>query len=233
MDYNKIAKKYDIYGKQAITDWVLGYNNVLKFLLPLNNKSVLDYGCGVGKFSRFIRDSGAKIIAVDPSIKMIELAEQHDSANIKYHYIKAPELNFIQPSSLDAAVLNFVLCTVSSKDEIRAILKAINRVLKTDSPLVILNVNWDKSNGKKFISFELERAKNLKSGQKVNVVLKSKKPLKVKDCYWSRDDYIGMLAETGIKIDSIHEPLAKDEEHPWLDEKNYPPFLIIVATKQN
>ena len=53
-------------------------------------------------------------------------------------------------------------------------------------------------NGKKFISFELEGVKNLKSGQKVNVVLKSEKPIKVGDYYWSRDDYIGMLTKTGF-----------------------------------
>ena len=40
-----------------------------------------------------------------------------------------------------------------------------------------------------------------------------------------------MLDRAGFKISSIQEPRANDDKHKWIDEKEYPPFLIIVAEK--
>jgi len=159
MDYNKIAEKYDLYGKEAITDWLLGYDNVAKNLMPLKNKIILDFGCGTGKFSRFLRDKGARIVSLDISKEMLQIAKQYDCKNIKYYQINPyDKLNF-DKDFFDAAVANFVFSTISSKIKIVSILKEINRILKKNGLIVILNSNWDKSNGREFIPFKLDYVK--------------------------------------------------------------------------
>lgn len=229
MDYDKIAGKYHFYGEHAITDWVLGYNKVTTFLMPLKGKRILDFGCGTGKFSRFLRDHGAKVVGVDLSKKMIEEAIKQDSRGIEYHKINsAGKMSFSQ-ESFDAAVVNFVFCTYSSKAKIVRALKEIRKLLKKDGLVVLLNPNGDKSNGREFISFKFNLTKNLKSGKKVNIILKSEKPIEIEDYYWSKEEYLSMLEQAHFRIVAIQEPTANDSKYKWIDEKNYPPFLIIVG----
>ena len=232
-NYNNLAESYDSYGKEATTDWILGYLGVIDFLTPLNEKVVLDYGCGTGKFCRYISEQGAKVIGVDTSEKMIQLGEKNKSENIEYRKVESGELDFINSYSVDFAVLNFVTCTISSKVEVVKILKEINRALEKGGILVILNLNWEKSNGKEFISCILDYVPRLKSGNKVGVTLKSLTPLAIEDYFWSKNDYLEMLKDANFKIKSIQEPLAEDNSQKWINEDKYPPFLIIVSEKKN
>ena len=230
-NYNHLVEKYDAYGKETTTDWALGYPNVVKFLTPLKGKVVLDYGCGTGKFCRYISDKVAKVIGVDTSEKMIQTARKYESESIEYHHIDSGKLDFIESSSIDSAVLNFVTCTIPSSAEIVKILKEINRVLRKDSVLVILNVNWEECNGQEFISYKLDYVKNLTSGKKVSLILKSTKPLRVEDYFWSGEDYLEMLKESNFKIKTTQEPIAQDDSQKWVNEDKCSPFLIIVGEK--
>src|ERR1039457_3109219 len=130
MDYNPIAKLYDNYEKNATTLWALGYPYVMNHLVPVTNKQILDYGCGSGTFSRFLRDQGAKITGVDVSETMIEVAMLNDTENISYRSITSADIGFLKDDSFDFVVSNFVLCTIPKLDEIRNIIKEIHRVLK-------------------------------------------------------------------------------------------------------
>ena len=43
MDYNLMADSFDVYKEKDVTSWVLGYRNVIKYLVPLSNERILDY----------------------------------------------------------------------------------------------------------------------------------------------------------------------------------------------
>lgn len=230
-NYNNLAGAYDAYGKEATTDWAIGYSNVVKFLTPLKNIIVLDYGCGSGKFCRFIQNKDVKVIGVDTSEKIIQISKDYDSEDIEYQHIESGKLDFIESSSIDSAVLNFVTCTIPSRAEIVKVLKEINRVLKKNGVLIILNVNWERCNGKEFISYKLDYVINLISGKKVGLILKSKRPLRIEDYFWSKNDYSGMLKESNFKIKIIREPIAEDNRQEWINEDKCSPFLIIVGEK--
>jgi len=105
MNYNQIAEKYEKF--DDITEWELGYNIVIKFLGHVKNKIILDYGCGNAKFSRYLRNIGAKCIAVDLSKKMIDTAKTHNNKNIDLRLIQDSDISFIESDSIDATVLNF------------------------------------------------------------------------------------------------------------------------------
>ena len=160
-DYNDIAQRYDILEKSDVTLWHIGYQNLLSHLEPIVNKSILDYGCGSGTFCRFLRESQAIVTGVDLSENMINVAKigyQHD---INYYHITSGNLDFLAANSFDFVVLNFVLCTISTRDEIFEIMNSIYRVVKDSGSILIMNSNWDKSNGKEFISFKRKNFKNL------------------------------------------------------------------------
>ena len=162
---------------------------------------------------------------------MINVAKKGYPDDIAYHHITSGNLDFLAADSLDFVVLNFVLCTMSTRHEILEILNSIYRVLKKDGSIMIMNSNWNKSNGKEFISFKLQYAGSLSSGKSVMAVIKTEPPIELKDYYWSLEDYLALLTKSGFIVYGIDEPLATDNEFPWLAEKSYPPYCLIDAKK--
>ena len=230
-NYDKIANNYNEFEQNAITLWRLGYPVVTDLLGDITGKSVLDYGCGTGTFSRFLQSKGASVTGVDVSENMIEVAKSNSSDKIAYYPISSGGLDFIPDNMFDFVVSNFVLCTVPSRREISMILDQIYRVLKKGGLFVFMNSNWDKSNGKEFISFKLEYCNDLVSGHPVIAIIKSDPPIMLHDYFWSIEDYRKMLQESGFRINFLKEEIAKSDKVSWLDEIEYPPYYAISAGK--
>ncbi len=224
-NYNAIADNYNEFEQNAITLWRLGYPVVKDLLGDIAGKSVLDYGCGTGTFSRFLQSKGAFVTGVDVSENMIEVAKKNSSDTIVYHSISDKGLDFLNDNMFDFVVSNFVLCTVPSRMEISMILDQICRVLKKEGLFVFMNSNWDKSNGREFISFKLDLCNYLISGHPVTAIIKSDPPILLHDYFWSIEDYSKMLQESGFKIHFLREEVAKSDDVSWLDEKEFPPLL--------
>jgi len=230
-DYNNIASKYDIHEKNAVTLWHLGYQYLLGLLNPIESKTILDYGCGSGTFCRVLNEFKANVTGVDVSENMIKVAKEDYSDGIIYNHITSGDLGFMPENSFDFALSNFVLCTISTRMELIEIIKSIFRVLKKGGSFILMNSNWDKSNGKEFISFKLQYSGELYSGKPVTAVIKTDPPIILNDYYWSKSDYLDLLVDSGFEILGVDEPLANGYDLPWIAEKSYPPYYIIRAKK--
>jgi len=230
-NYPAIAYNYNEFEQNAITLWRLGYPVVKDLLGDLAGKSVLDYGSGTGTFSRFLQSKGAFVTGVDISENMIDVARRNSSDKIAYYSILSGGLDFLDDDKFDFVVSNFVLCTVPSLEEISLILRQIHRVLKKEGRFVFMNSNWDKSNGKEFISFKLEHCSDLISGHPVTAIIKSDPPISLHDFFWSIKDYRKMLQNSGFKIYLFREEIAKSDDAPWLDEREFPPYYVISTGK--
>ncbi len=230
-NYDAIANNYNEFEQNAITLWRLGYPVVTDLLGDIAGKSVLDYGCGTGTFSRFLQSRGASVTGVDISENMIEVAKRNSPGKITYYSISSGGLDFLADNSFDFVVSNFVLCTVPSRKEILLILGQIWRVLKKDGLFVFMNSNWDKSNGKEYISFKLEHCNGLFSGHPVTAIIKSDPPIFLHDYFWSIEDYRKMLLRSGFRINAMREKIAEGDDVSWLDENKYPPYYVISAGK--
>jgi ubiquinone/menaquinone biosynthesis C-methylase UbiE len=230
-NYDEFADNYNDSEQDAITLWPLGYQVVKEVLGNVYGKKVLDYGCGSGTFCRFLQSKGAFVTGVDISENMINVARSINPGNIDYCSIADNGLNFLDDSIFDFVVSNFVLCTIPSKLEISLILGQIYRVLKKEGMFVLMNANWDKSNGKEFISFRLEYCKNLVSGHPVTAVIKSTPLIRLHDYFYPLKEYRKMLMEAGFSIKDQREEIADSEDIQWLDEKTHPPYYAISAVK--
>lgn len=232
IDYNAIAKAFANYRAASITDVVIGFENVADQLRPLDGKRVLDYGCGAGHFARFLRNQGANVTAVDVSPEMIALAQDNDALGIAYHVCESGDIHFLPSESFDAVTMNFVLPAIGRRDVMLHVLKETNRVLHSQGELVTLRVNWDKAHGKEFMAFALDTVPEFTSGMKVSGILKGAEPIRVEEYYWSPEEYAALLTEAGFAITKVFEPLASGDAHPWVNEKEVPPFVITVAKKE-
>jgi len=230
-DYDNIAQRYNNTEKNAVTLWQLGYDNLIRYLNPISKKSILDYGCGSGTFCRFLSEKEAIVTGVDISENMIKVAKDSPTDSIDYYQITTGNLDFPPENTFDYVVSNFVFCTISTRQEIIKVMNSINRVLRINGSFIIMNTNWDKSNGQEFISFKLQYNRSLISGNPVTSVIKTEPPIILKDYYWSKANYFELLTESGFEIQGISEPLAKGNHIPWIAEKSYPPYQIIYSKK--
>ena len=71
--YNKIAKDW-FRGHQDDTWWIEGTNTFISLLKK--DSIVLDVGCGAGIKSKYLLDKGLRVVGIDFSEKMIELAQR-------------------------------------------------------------------------------------------------------------------------------------------------------------
>lgn len=230
-NYDAIADNYNEFEQNAITLWRLGYPVVTDLLGNVNGKSVLDYGCGTGTFSRFLQSKKASVTGVDVSENMIEVAKSNSSDKIAYYPISSGGLDFIPDNMFDFVVSNFVLCTVPSRREISMILDQIYRVLKKGGLFVFMNSNWDKSNGKEFISFKLDYCNDLVAGHPVTAIIKSDPPIMLHDYFWPIAEYRKLLQESGFRINAMREKIAEGDDVRWLDEREFPPYYVISVGK--
>ncbi len=229
MNYDQIAERYQLWGKTATTDWELGHKNVAKMLEPIKNKKILDYGCGSGKFSNYLNKFGAEVVGVDISKSQLDIAKRVSDKNIIYFLDTDPTIEEKYTNYFDAGVMIFVLCEISSLDIMGKVLKRVHLLLKKGADLIVLNPNWDKSNGKNFLTHEMQYQPELKLGGPVVTILKGNPPIRIPDFYWSKEVYLDMLSKAGFSNFEVHEPLAPDDGTLWKDEKEFPPFLIIKA----
>lgn len=103
---------------------------LLKNLGDLSGKLVLDAGCGEGYNTRLMAGLGGKMIGVDLSTKMIELAreqEEREPLGIRYENTSYAELSMFADETFDA-----VVSTVAMMDSpsYREALSEFQRVLK-------------------------------------------------------------------------------------------------------
>ena len=99
--------------------------------------SVLELGCGTGRFTRELARSGADIVAIDVSPELLEIAKANCSApNVHYEIQNAYSLSYP-----DAAFDSVVGSSVLHHLEIDAAIREIYRVLKPGGTIYFTEPN--------------------------------------------------------------------------------------------
>jgi 2-polyprenyl-3-methyl-5-hydroxy-6-metoxy-1,4-benzoquinol methylase len=107
-----------------------------RLLGSVEDKRILQLGCGSGAESVALARQGARVIAVDPSRRRIETARAHiEQAEVKVelHQSDLAELPFVRADSIDVAVSVFALANV---DDLDRVFRQVHRVLHPECVFV-------------------------------------------------------------------------------------------------
>ena len=214
-------------------------------------QTVLDVGCGAGRFTRRVAALGARVVAFDYSERFIARAKERtpgDVTNIEYHVIDATDgaqMLALGEGRFDAAVATMVLMDLA---EVGPLFGALRRLLKTGGRFVfsVSHPCFDTAECTKVAEVSEEDGRYVvTSGVKVTgyrtpVARKTEGILgqPQKQYYFHRPLSLifGIAFENGLIVDGFEEPALKappGDESPfhrplsWRNMPEIPPILVV------
>ncbi|MFX1606870.1 MAG: class I SAM-dependent methyltransferase [Promethearchaeota archaeon] len=109
---------------------------IFDILGDVENLSILDLACGQGYLSRILARKGARVVGVDLSEKMLEIAKESEASEplgVKYIQCNSGDMREIEGSSMDCVVSTFGFHDIK---EIESTIEECSRVLKEGGRLV-------------------------------------------------------------------------------------------------
>lgn len=233
IDYEKEAGRYaDEYAKLEITGTqYLAFRDIKQLVQKyVKGKAALDYGCGCGKSTQFLKTLGLNVSGVDINKDMIRHAAIEDIDG-NYAVITSGNIPAYE-NSYDLVFSSWVMMEVSSKSELMKIGQEIHRVLKPNGIFIMIVCNEDTYNNDWLTeNTEFEENIELSSGSRVKILFKDIN-LSIYDYFWTAEDYQEIIRCSNMQLLETHNPLGKDaEKYSWKLEKSLSPVTIYVAQK--
>lgn len=195
-----------------------------------NGNKTLDYGCGAGRSTRFLKSLDLDVAGVDTSVAMIEQAQTIDKV-ISYNVIESaiiPNRN----NTYDLVFSSFVLFEISTKNELMNVFNEIFRVLKKGGTFIAITGSENMySHPWLSLGVECEKNKNIVSGARVKIQLKEIN-LELYDYFWTDKDYKKIINKSGFSLLEKINPLGKDNDgYSWVSETKISPYVIYILKK--
>lgn len=196
-------------------------------------KKALDYGCGLGKSTTFLRKFDFSIDGVDVSEPMIDLARK-TLPDVNFYVLQDGKIP-AEDEHYDLVFCSWVLQDIGPKKNLTMAISEIARVLKNEGVFVAV-VSSEAFYSKEWIhaNAEFEENKNLKSGDKTKILVKGSDNFYWRDYFWTEKDYREVLRKAGLDVILVHYPLGTENDGiAWLNEKEVAPNAIYIAKKNN
>ncbi|MEU7725602.1 methyltransferase domain-containing protein [Streptomyces sp. NPDC040724] len=228
---------------EAATDWLLGYPFVFRALSRIGPGAVLvDYGCGPGQVAdRAARQLGARVIGVDTSPEMLVLARASATAVAEYHLVENGRVTGLADGCADAVMCNHVLASLPTEDAVLEVFAEIRRLLRPDSPLVLLSTD-PACNGTEYASLRVgETGEVYGPGDELTVRLRRTDGSwqEMRNHAWPVGYYPGLLESAGFRDVVQHRPTVDEAltvadpdlaaGRAWQAERERPPLVITRA----
>lgn len=196
-------------------------------------RRALDFGCGAGRSTRFLRDLGFDVVGIDVSPAMLEQARRADPEG-KYLQIEDDAATGWPDGPFDLALAAFPFDAIADEAHRVALLTAIRERLAPDGRFVLIasapELYTNEWATLTTAPFREENAGSTRGGV-VRVVIKEggdSRP--IEDRLWRDEDYRAALAEAGFEILRLHRPLGRpDEPYGWVSELEISPWLIYLC----
>jgi len=121
--------------------------NLTRLVEAKKEETIVDLACGQGFFTRELAKSGAKVIGVDISPELIEIArlqspeaadddrQTKQDKSIKYHVSEAGKLDFLQNNTVDKTIIILSLQNIENAYEV---IREVSRILKPKGKLFLV-----------------------------------------------------------------------------------------------
>jgi ubiquinone/menaquinone biosynthesis C-methylase UbiE len=199
----------------------------------VTGREALDFGCGAGRSTRFLKKLGFNAIGIDISSSMIQLAKNADPSG-EYRLVADGDFSAFKPGSFDLVLSAFAFDNIPGVGKRCAQLRGLRRLLKNQGRIILLGSTPDiyTHEWASFTTKDFPENLQAKSGDTVRIVMKDVvdgRP--VVDLVWFHEDYMSLFAASGLNLVAQSAPLGReDEPYEWVSETSIAPWVIYVLS---
>ena len=208
MSINFKYKKYNLGVKPA-----LHLKKLLPFLQKKKIKTILDFGCGNGRNTFFLKEKGFEVSAIDSRQIILEIEKEFKKFNItsKYYNINSTKIPY-KTNSFDT-ILAWRVLHRGLKNYRRKLLKELHRILRSKGYLV-LAVSTERD-------IKLDSARRSHKEVEKNTFEYISKGVRNKRHYYSKEEILSGKAFPNFKIISIDKFKEKTGHKDKSHFRNY------------
>lgn len=213
--------------------YYLAFRDIPRLLAKhVTGKRALDFGCGAGRSSRFLRDQGFAVVGVDISEAMLAEAAARDPQGT-YLHLTNDDFSPLGSRRFDLIFAAFTFDNIPGRERRSRLVQELAARLTTEGRLVMV-VSAAEIYVNEWLSFstrDFPENRHAKSGDTVRIVMldvPDRRP--VVDSLWTDADYRAMFAAAGLEVLEAHRPLGIDADGlPWVSERDVSPWVIYVT----
>lgn len=189
----------------------------------------LDFGCGAGRSTRFLRDLGFDVTGIDVSEAMLREASSRDPGG-RYVLVR-DGLEVLGDQHYDLVFCAFPFDNIPGPDrvglfqQLANLLAPTGRIVNLVSSADIYIHEWLS-----FSTRDFPENRRARSGDVVRIVMldvPDRRP--VEDVFWTDADYIETFSAAGLELVQLHRPLGNDSDNvDWVSERTVSPWTIHV-----
>ena len=217
-----------------------------KIMGDITGTSILDLACGEGFYTRKFKQKGAaKVVGVDISEKMLELAREEEIQEpLGLEFLQGDVCDLGKIERFDLVVASYLLNHASSKEKLQQMCQSIWENLKPGGRFVSMNNNLEQppESYRKLNKYGYTKSISapLAEGTPINVIFINPvdgKKFSVEDYYLSKETYEWAFRSVGFKEIRWHSPIVSPEgiekfgQEFWQDFIDYPPIIGIECWK--
>lgn len=194
----------------------------------------MDFGCGTGRSTRFLKKIGFEAIGIDISEDMLKQARARDPEG-DYRLIEDGGIHQLQARVYDLVLSVFTFDNIPTMEKKITLLGSLRRLLKNEGKLVsvvsspeIYTHEWTS-----FTTKDFPENRYAQSGDKVRIIMtdvEDQRP--IEDILWTDEAYQEVYTRAGIELVQTYKPLGTESEpYKWVNETRIAPWVIYVLRK--
>lgn len=196
--------------------------------------NAVDFGCGTGRSTRFLRQLGFDVVGVDVSEAMLARAREVDPDG-RYHLIGADGIEALALSGIDLVLSAFTFDNIPSDEAKLRALTGMRAILGDDGCIVNL-VSTPEIYTHEWASFstsDFPENRTARHGDPDRIVMldvPDRRP--VEDVLCTDAGYRSLYRAAGLEVVEVARPLGTaDDGIAWVSERHVAPWAIYVLRK--
>jgi len=194
-------------------------------------RRALDFGCGTGRSTRFLRNLGLEVVGVDISQAMLAQARAFDPLG-EYYLVRDNLVGELALGSFDLILAAFTFDNIPTDGAKVDALSALRTLLAPDASLLLV-VSSPAIYVNEWASFstrDFAENRHALDGDRVRIVMldvSDRRP--VEDVFCTDPHYRRLFESAGLALLDVQSPLATGEEATrWVNETHTSPWAIYV-----
>jgi ubiquinone/menaquinone biosynthesis C-methylase UbiE len=201
----------------------------------VSGNRAVDFGCGTGRSTRFLKKLGFETVGVDIAEDMLKQAWARD-ADGDYRLGQNDGVGGLQGESYDLVLSAFTFDNIPTMDKKVRLFEKLGGLLRTEGRIVNLvsSPNIYTHEWASFTTKDFPENRQAVSGDRVRIVMTDVEDARpVEDILWTDDAYREVYGQAGLELVRTYRPLAvENEPYEWVNEMTIAPWVIYVLKRR-